>query len=54
VGGLRSTFPSADVNSEYEQIARKDCDQFWFANDISKVNRAFTEIAGRLFTRLSR
>lgn len=53
-GGFRSTYPATSVSDPYEQNARKDCGQYWFANDISKVNRAFTEIAGRLFTRLAR
>jgi hypothetical protein len=53
-GGYRSTYPATAITDPYEQNARKDCGQFWFANDISKVNRAFTEIAGRLFTRLAR
>jgi hypothetical protein len=38
----------------YENAARQDCGQFWFANNITKVDAAFTEIASRLFTRLSR
>ncbi|MBX3083481.1 MAG: VWA domain-containing protein [Anaerolineae bacterium] len=49
--GFRSFFPG---QAEYEYAAKQDCGQYWFANDISKVNRAFTEIAGRLFTRLAR
>ena len=49
--GFRSFFPG---QPEYEFAAKQDCGQYWFANDISKVNRAFTEIAGRLFTRLAR
>jgi hypothetical protein len=50
-GGYRTLFPG---QPKYEDIAKRDCGQYWFANDISKVNRAFTEIAGRLFTRLAR
>jgi hypothetical protein len=38
----------------YEDLAQHDCGQFWYASNITKVNDAFTEIAGRLFTRLSR
>lgn len=41
-------------SAAYELWARSDCGQYWYADEISKVNRAFTEIAGRLFTRLSR
>ncbi|MBX3063252.1 MAG: VWA domain-containing protein [Anaerolineae bacterium] len=53
-GGFRTVYPDGTVTNDYEKIAREDCGQYWFANDISKVNRAFTEIAGRLFTRLAR
>ncbi|MCC7206732.1 MAG: hypothetical protein IT323_05470 [Anaerolineae bacterium] len=38
----------------YEAAAKQDCGQFWFANNLTKVDAAFTEIASRLFTRLSR
>ncbi len=38
----------------YEKIARTDCGQFFFADSPAKVSKAFVEIAGRLFTRLSR
>jgi hypothetical protein len=53
-GTVRSQYPDGTATAVYETIARQDCGQYWFANDISKVNRAFTEIAGRLFTRLAR
>jgi hypothetical protein len=48
---LRSILPG---DRDYEEAARQNCGQFWFAKDIRAVNDAFTEIAGRLFTRLSR
>ncbi len=48
---LRSAQPG---DAAYEEAARQNCGQFWFAKDIRAVNEAFTEIAGRLFTRLSR
>jgi Flp pilus assembly protein TadG len=48
---LRSVLPG---DRDYEEAARQNCGQFWFAKDIRAVNDAFTEIAGRLFTRLSR
>lgn len=48
---LRSALPG---DGNYEEAARTSCGQFWFAKDIRAVNEAFTEIAGRLFTRLSR
>ncbi|MCS6870603.1 MAG: hypothetical protein NZ571_04015 [Anaerolineae bacterium] len=48
---LRSVLPG---DAAYEEAARTSCGQFWFAKDIRAVNEAFTEIAGRLFTRLSR
>lgn len=48
---LRSVLPG---DAAYEEAARANCGQFWFATDIRAVNDAFTEIAGRLFTRLSR
>lgn len=38
----------------YEEVMRESCGQFWYARDITAVNDAFVEIAGRLFTRLSR
>lgn len=50
-GALRVANPG---DSTYENAARTSCGQFWFAKDIRAVNDAFTEIAGRLFTRLSR
>jgi Flp pilus assembly protein TadG len=37
-----------------EALAKTDCGQFFFADSPAKVNKAFTEIASRLFTRLSR
>jgi len=42
------------AGSAYENIARTDCGQFFYADTSAKINKAFTEIAGRLFTRLSR
>ncbi|PJF42349.1 MAG: VWA domain-containing protein [Chloroflexota bacterium] len=48
---LRSALPG---DAAYEEAVRTSCGQFWFAKDIRAVNDAFTEIAGRLFTRLSR
>ncbi len=39
---------------EYEAMAKTDCGQYWYAENVAKVNDAFTEIARRLFTRLSR
>ena len=38
----------------YEAAARANCGQFWFADTLAAVDAAFTEIASRLFTRLSR
>ena len=46
-------YPQAG-SATYEDLAKHDCGQFWYASNITKVNDAFTEIAGRLFTRLSR
>jgi hypothetical protein len=46
--------PQGGAGSKYENIARADCGQFFFADNAAKVNKAFVEIAGRLFTRLSR
>lgn len=34
--------------------ATKQCGQYWFASDLATLNDVFEEIAGRLFTRLSR
>jgi len=41
-------------SQQYIDLYRTDCGQFFFADNINKVSSAFTEIAGRLFTRLSR
>lgn len=41
-------------SAEYEAMAKTDCGQYWYAENVAKVNDAFTEIARRLFTRLSR
>ncbi|MCC7451528.1 MAG: hypothetical protein IT324_29230 [Anaerolineae bacterium] len=38
----------------YEWLAAQDCGQYFFADSPTKVNKAFQEIASRLFTRLSR
>ncbi len=38
----------------YENAAKQDCGQFFYADTLVKVNKAFAEIASRLFTRLSR
>ncbi|HRE47747.1 MAG TPA: pilus assembly protein TadG-related protein [Aggregatilineales bacterium] len=38
----------------YETMGKTDCGQFWYAESITKVNDAFTDIARRLFTRLAR
>jgi hypothetical protein len=46
--------PLGGSGSLYEKLARRDCGQFFFADSPAKVNKAFVEIAGRLFTRLSR
>jgi hypothetical protein len=40
-------------SQQYEDNARTSCGQFYFATK-DKINRAFTDIASRLFTRLSR
>ncbi len=38
----------------YEAAASQSCGQFYYAKDKGAVNKAFLEIASRLFTRLSR
>jgi Flp pilus assembly protein TadG len=52
---FNSTAISDDPTStSYNDAARTNCGQFWFASDQNAVNDAFLEIASRLFTRLSR
>lgn len=46
--------PVQPPSGVYENLATADCGQFWYADNIKKVNAAFAEIASRLFTRLSR
>jgi Flp pilus assembly protein TadG len=41
-------------NAAYSSNLTQSCGQFFYAANITSVNSAFTEIAGRLFTRLSR
>ncbi len=41
-------------SAAYEALVTSSCGQFWYAKNIKAVNEAFTEIASRLFTRLSR
>jgi ABC-type sugar transport system permease subunit len=48
VPGWQQTPPTYELNY------RTDCGNFFYASSITKVNKAFTEIAGRLFTRLAR
>jgi hypothetical protein len=43
-----------DSNSPFETAAKQSCGQFFYASKITEVNKAFVEIASRLFTRLSR
>lgn len=45
---------SAWTANSYEWLAAQDCGQYFFADSPTKVNKAFQEIASRLFTRLSR
>jgi Flp pilus assembly protein TadG len=44
----------AGTAAQYETDAKTDCGQFFFADSPTKVEKAFIEIASRLFTRLSR
>ncbi len=41
-------------SAAYENAAKQSCGQFFFASDQNSINKAFLEIASRLFTRLSR
>jgi hypothetical protein len=42
------------AGSAYDKLMETSCGQFFFAQDINAVNSAFSDIASRLFTRLSR
>lgn len=41
-------------NLAYEQAARTSCGNYYYAGDPTAIDRAFTDIASRLFTRLAR
>jgi hypothetical protein len=42
------------ANREYEELAQKNCGNYYYAGNSTSIDRAFTDIASRLFTRLSR
>jgi hypothetical protein len=44
----------ASPNLTYEELARKQCGNYYYAGNSQAIDRAFIDIAGRLFTRLSR
>jgi len=41
-------------NLKYEKLAKTTCGNYYYAGDPTSIDRAFTDIASRLFTRLSR
>lgn len=49
-----SVVGTSSYDGGLEWLVKQDCGQYFFASSIAKVNDAFSEIAGRLFTRLSR
>lgn len=42
------------ITSDFQKIMRVSCGQYYYASEIEQVNKAFTDITGRLFTRLAR
>lgn len=42
------------ANNRFEDLARTTCGNYYYAGDRTAVDRAFTDIATRLFTRLAR
>lgn len=49
-----STQIGANDAVNYEKLARTSCGQYYYAKNLSDIDKAFFDISGRLFTRLSR
>ena len=45
--------PDFPNGTGYEDVYRTSCGNYYFADSADSINRAFTDIAGKLFTRLS-